>query len=374
MLTGCWNYKELNNLGITTGIGIDKSEEGYEITLMIANSQKQTNSSSNGRASNDIFTGNGRTLYEAIKDAAMSISKEVYLGHIEVLIISEEVAKDGIQEVIDFIFRYPQARNDFHVAISNNCKAGDILKITGPLDTISTQNIAQNLKITNRLQGFTHTVKCIELVNHLINEGINPVLPSILIIGDVEKGNEDKNIERSEPETYVKLGMLGIFKKDKFIKFADRNESKGINIINNKINITLLALNYNGINVNLEVDDLKTKKKIKDNKIIVETKIISSIQETSEHLNLTDPKIIEEIRKIGVEEVKRLIESAIKVTKDNKTDIFGFGNLIYKDDFKKWNNIKDKWEDEIYEKTEVQIEIDLKLQAKGTINTGIEVD
>ena len=33
LLTGCWNYNELNNLAICTGIAIDKNENNYEISF-----------------------------------------------------------------------------------------------------------------------------------------------------------------------------------------------------------------------------------------------------------------------------------------------------------------------------------------------------
>ena len=37
LLTGCWNYYELNNLAICTGIAIDKIEDKYEVTYLISN-------------------------------------------------------------------------------------------------------------------------------------------------------------------------------------------------------------------------------------------------------------------------------------------------------------------------------------------------
>ena len=40
LLTGCWNYNELNNLAICTGIAIDKNENNYEITFLVSNAKK----------------------------------------------------------------------------------------------------------------------------------------------------------------------------------------------------------------------------------------------------------------------------------------------------------------------------------------------
>ena len=34
---GCWNYKELDDYSIITGIAIDKNEDNYEVSVLISN-------------------------------------------------------------------------------------------------------------------------------------------------------------------------------------------------------------------------------------------------------------------------------------------------------------------------------------------------
>ena len=47
LLTGCWNYKELNNYCIVTGISIDKDNgtNDYEVSLLISNSAQPSSAS-----------------------------------------------------------------------------------------------------------------------------------------------------------------------------------------------------------------------------------------------------------------------------------------------------------------------------------------
>jgi len=40
-ITGCWNYHELNDLAITTGIAIDIKDDKYVVSYMIANAKKK---------------------------------------------------------------------------------------------------------------------------------------------------------------------------------------------------------------------------------------------------------------------------------------------------------------------------------------------
>ena len=40
LTSGCWNYKELNEYSIVTGIAIDKSDNGYKVSVLISNVPK----------------------------------------------------------------------------------------------------------------------------------------------------------------------------------------------------------------------------------------------------------------------------------------------------------------------------------------------
>ena len=373
LLTGCWNYRELNQLAITTGIAVDKENENYKITIMIANSKKGSGSDGSITPSAAVYEGKGKTIYEAFKDTSLSVSKQIYLSHIDVLVLSEEIAKNNLTDVIDFLFRYPQTRNNFYLVLAKDKKAGDILKITTPLETFPSQNLAKNLEITDKLQGFTYTVDFTDFTKSLVSEGINPILPSVTIVGNTIEGNKDENKEQSEPTTYLKLDMLGLFKGDKFVTWASPDESKGINIINNKIYILGVIIEKENKKIVTEITEMETSFKVEDNKVKITVDTVGAIQEINADLNLYDNKTIAKIQNADIEKIKEYINMAIDLAKKNKTDIFGFGNYVYKNNPKKWNEIKDKWDDEIFPNLEVEIEVNLRLQAKGSINNIVEV-
>ena len=275
--------------------------------------------------------------------------------------------------VIDFLFRYPQTRNNFYLVLAKDKKASDILKVTTPIETFPSQNLAKNLEITDKLQGLTYTVDFTDFTKSLVSEGINPILPSVTIIGNSEEGNKEENVQQNEPSTYLKLDMLGLFKKDKFVAWANPNQSKGINIINNKIYILGVIIDYQNEKIVTEITEMKTDFKVENNKVKITIGATGAIQEVNSNVDLYNLKTIEEIQNSDVEKIKEYVNDAINLAKDNKTDIFGFGNYVYKNNPKKWNEIKDKWDDEIFPSLEVEIEVNLKLQAKGSINNIVEV-
>lgn len=106
-LTGCWGAKEIQSQTYITAIGLD-FEEGefivYIQALNFANIAKQEGASSLQEAS-PIFIGEGKG--ESIQAALSKLEKKValplYHGHIDTILLSENVIKDHIKSVIEFI-------------------------------------------------------------------------------------------------------------------------------------------------------------------------------------------------------------------------------------------------------------------------------
>ena len=372
LLTGCWNYHELNELAIITGVAIDFEDEEYKTTVLISNAKKGSSPENQASPSTTAYEGKGKNIYESLEDAASSISKKAYYGHMEVLILSEDILKQDIKKTLDFLFRYPQTRNEFYVVIAKNNKAGDVLKITTPLESFPSQNIAQNLEVSEEQRGFVYAVTFNEFVSSLLEKGNNPILPSIEIVGDLKTGTGEDNLKETNPTAYLKLSTLGLFKDNKFITWADKEESEGINIINNKVQIAKLTSPCNEAYTVTELSKLKTKVDYKDNKFTIKIKATGNILEVACDVDLTDNEEIKKIEQKNIERIKELCDKAILLSKENKTDVFGFGNMIYKKNPNYFKEIENIWEDELFLNIDVEYDIDLKLEAKGNINNYME--
>ena len=90
-LTGCGNYRELNDMAIATGVSIDKIGDKYELGFLIANSPKVETTSKEGEAQTTVYTASGKTIALAASNLDYKSPKKLYFGHINVVIISEEI-------------------------------------------------------------------------------------------------------------------------------------------------------------------------------------------------------------------------------------------------------------------------------------------
>ena len=68
LMTGCYNYNELNDIAIISGLGIDIDNNNLKISALVANGQSLNSNSKEGNAQPTLITGTGKNFTEAIKD------------------------------------------------------------------------------------------------------------------------------------------------------------------------------------------------------------------------------------------------------------------------------------------------------------------
>lgn len=369
-VSGCWNYKELNEYSIVTGIAIDKSDNEYEVSVLISNAPKSSGDNTSSESQIVVYSGKGDSVFEALKDIGLISPKELYLNSFSIFVMSEDVARDGIDSIIDFFLRYSSSRNKFSVIVSKGDKAKDTLKILTHLTNFPSQGISDNLKATSNLQGTITTMNFDELTSIILRDGIDPVINSVYIVGDVEEGSSTENLETSSPKSYVKIGNFAIFKGDKLVDWATHDESLGINMINGNISEMYLNVDYDDGYVVIDTtsfsSDVKTS--IKDNKPIVDINLTGEarIIEVKGNINLQDSKVIEKLQEKCNNLIKSNTKKAIKLAIKNKTDIFGFGLNFYENHYKYFEKIKDDWDNNL---SEIKINIKSKLVLKNKVSS-----
>lgn len=374
-LTGCWNYHELNNYSIVTGIAIDKSSEGYEVSVLISNTPKNESNREENSSNIVVYSGYGDSIFTAIKDIGLISTKELYIGHFSILVISEDVAKDGIESVIDLFLRESSSKKNFYITIAKDCKAKDTLKIITPLANYPSQSIVDNLMSTSQLQGIVSSINFNGLLSNLKQAGIENVINSISIVGNVESGSSKSNIESSEPKTYIKLGPLGLFKGDKLVSWAGQEESVGINTIKNKTKEMYIKLNYKDSLIIIETTDVNTEIKVKlvNNNPYVNINISGDAKfvEIAGDVNLKDNKVIKSLKDSMNAKVIDYVNQGIEVSRKNNTDILGFGLLFHQNYPNYYKKNKESWNDNL-DNLNININSNIIIKTAGSANESLE--
>ena len=82
-LTGCYNYRELNELAIVSAIEIDKIDDEFHVTTQIVNATNQNKAASTNQTAFIIYESTGKTLQEAFRNVIKQSSRKIYGMHLQ---------------------------------------------------------------------------------------------------------------------------------------------------------------------------------------------------------------------------------------------------------------------------------------------------
>jgi len=227
------------------------------------------------------------------------------------------------------------------------------------------------------LQGEVSKTTFTELLSEIVNDGINPTLNGTKVVGSAEEGSKKESLENAIVDNYTKLSNTAIFKNDKLLAWADTKESIGINLIKGKITETFdqIDLDDGYIVVGTESYESEIQIKLKDNKpeVTINAKGKAVIHEVnSDSIDLSDEKTTKKIQKEFEKKLKENMKKAINLAKEYKTDIFGIGNLFYKNHPNYFKKNKDNWNEEIFPNIEFKINVSINIESKGTAENTLE--
>ncbi len=374
ILTSCWDKKELNELAIAVGLSIDKAEDGYKLGVQIVNPgvvSPQSNES--GMTPVTVRTKTGKSIYETLRRLSLTNSRRIYTSHLRLLIISEEVAKEGIADILDFLSRDKDFRGDFIIIIAKGSKAEDLLKVQTITEKISANALYALLEKSGEVWGETVAVSLRELLGMLTTPGKNPVLSGVKVQGDLAEGKTMANTETSDsPAGFLYVG-LGIFQQYKLVGWLNEEEGKGYNYITNKIHNTVGHIDCpSGEGMSIEILRSKAKQLAKMTKsgepeIELDIRAEANIGETDCSIDLTKPSEIKKLERKIENRITQIIEGTIhKVQDEYQTDIFGFGETIYRSHPKVWKKNKDDWEEK-FANLNVEVAVNVNIKQLGTI-------
>ena len=304
LLSGCSDYKELNNLAIVNTIGIDKKDNNYKLCIEVLNTDKE-----NGK--NKIYYSTGKTINEAINKVNNKSPKIIYGGHLDKIIVSKDILNDKKIDLVDSFFRLTEVKDEFDFFVAKDNDACDIVKSLSKLPNNSSSRLQKNSKENRSTSSYTNIDV---FISNYLKTGIDPVI-SVLNIKDNE----------------VYIDNIAITKNGKVIKYLDTKESIGYNLIRNEIDKISIPISYKDKYSTIKINKSTTKNKVikNNNKYIIEININieAYLTEYNFDLDLTKNNTITKLEEISKKEIDKYITSAIKL--DNDSNYLGFKRMIY---------------------------------------------
>jgi len=374
LTTGCWDRRELNTIGIVVGLGIDLKDGLFDVSVQMINPNQQTSTSVDSQTKVALYKQKSSTVKEAMRKISAISPRINYLSHLRIFILGEELAKEDIEEVLDYLSRDHEVRSDFYIVIAKGLQASDLLSILTQIDTIPAIRMYNMLNLSAKMWAPTLGIRMIELIKEQGNHyGKTSVLSGIGVRGDLEKIKTKLSDELIDPPGRIYYGGIAVMKDHKLAGWLSDTDSESYVYLVDKVKYSVLQVpcGEDGKAV-LEVMGSRTKRTVSlsNGKPSIKA-VISMKADVSEFIcekSLLSAEMIDELENSASDKLKRQLEKTVKhVQHKYQADIFGFGELIYRKYPKEWKRLEPDWE-QLFKDLPVEVEVKVKINHLGTVN------
>jgi spore germination protein KC len=371
ILSGCWDHREISEITVVVGMAVDKGDDDkYTLTVEGINAKELSDKTASGLSPSVVYTLTGDTLAELSRKMNIGISKNLIYSHTKVLVISEEVLRDGMIDFLDFLERNREIRDDFNIVTARNVKASDILKITYVTQKSSSLKLHTQLNTFFESWGGDPNIRLNDIIQAYTSPGKRGVMAALTIKGDIKKGTSVDNMKKAAPDAMVVVDSMAVLKNDTLVDFLPLEDTRNYLWITNKLDKTVISVDcskdkYLGVRVFNTIT--KTKGRLIKGRAMINLKVRAEgyIDSSQCQDDLTQINTFRKFGKLTEKEIKKNLEETIKkLQKDYEADIFGFGELVHRQDYKNFKRIEKQWDD-YFKDAIVNIDVNVNLRRTG---------
>lgn len=354
-LSGCWNYRGLDQLSIVVGMAIDLQNTGneYSITYEVAD---LVGAEKKSPIKGKLITSQGKTLFETARNAKRNQADKLFFGSSRVLVLSERViAERGILPVIEWFLRDGECRETTSVAISREKTAQIILQRPEEMAEIMSVILSDIIREDKDISATALYVELYELYNRLNSPRKCAVLPALQRV-------------KNGKETISGVYGVAVVKKEGLAGFLTPEQAQSVLLVESQMNSGIITLSMTGGNaddLSLEVFGSKSHKSFtyEDGKLTfhIQTHTKVAVGENQHMIDMMDREELRRIEEIAGSKLEQNVRDLLGVVqKEMNADIFGFGEMIYQRNFSLWKEIEDGW-DQIYRNLSVEVSCEVEI-------------
>lgn len=226
LLSGCWNYVEIDEQINVSGIALDVGREGKRLHLSaeIVTVGKGEHS----QFESHVMESEGDTVFEAIRQLMDVSSKKLYFGHCKLMVIGENLARSGIGELLDLPLRNHELRTTMDVVVSHGCSGRDILLTKGLTTTIVSYRISDLLKTCKKSAGCAGMEKDYQVYDALETQGLEITIPAL-------------ELTQIDDEDTARLCGAGVFDGDRLIGWLTEKQAAQLSLLRGKYKTGLVT-------------------------------------------------------------------------------------------------------------------------------------
>ncbi|ADU50192.1 germination protein, Ger(x)C family [Thermaerobacter marianensis DSM 12885] len=362
LLTGCWDRIEINDRAIVLGMAVDRDPRGgFLLTLSVADPARFPRPGQPGGALQpgqkpvSYVQGSGRTLAEALSLMQESEPRRFFFGHLKVVLIGEQVARQGIGPALDFLVREPQPRPEVMMAVTPGPAGSLLMQATPPLESLPSEALRELIRLRLGM-----VVPLYRLVRALYEEGIEAVVPRVELVPMVDDGLRVKG---------WRVNGVGVFRGDRLVGWLDDGQTRGLMWLRGEVQRGTLTVDIDGSPVSLRLLRARSQLRpvVEGDRVVMEVRVVTEddLVDNPAGLDLTSPAAIRDIERRAAEAIIKRAEVARTIAQQQlRTDILGFGDAVRRRAPAAWARLGPAWA-EIFPRVEVRYDVRVFLRRPG---------
>ncbi|NLU41608.1 MAG: Ger(x)C family spore germination protein [Firmicutes bacterium] len=388
-LSGCWDRREIEEIGFVAGLAIDFDSETDDImvTVQIAKPFAIGRGAPGGGSVGErpfwTVQAQGKTVLDAVAQLTQKSPRPAVWAHNEMVVFGEAFARHGIGDALDFLTRHRESRLRVQPLVVRGFTAAYAAFTTeselNPIPSDALQNTAR--AAFSRLSITTMT-NINEVLQILQTDGVEMLLPAFTLEPvSPEAGTFEGELKRESIAYTARFVGSAVFRQDKLVGFFDLQETRGRQWIVGSAGRAVVVVPHPqapGQEVSLQVTTSSRKITFHDEgagpSFRVAVDAAANLGDSDSHIDPLDPEIWTRLEHQLEAAIESEMQSALrKAQLEYSSDVFGFGEYLYRRHPEVWARLGPNW-DQVFSTVAVETSVNAELAGPGLVFRGARVE
>ncbi|MGI9950730.1 Ger(x)C family spore germination protein [Moorellaceae bacterium AZ2] len=387
--SGCWDRREINELAFVSSMAADLEGQQRFVTVEIIRAAAVGGGGEGGGGGGGgggaaarpqrnvvISSDQGDTILAAARKLATKLPRRVYVAHTTAVLVGEDMARQGLLEVLDFLDRHQEFRRSTLILLTRGPARQILVQAQGGLEAALGREIL-GLNKWVRVSGYGFIPSIHEVLVDLSGGAAAALIPVVEfspqplppLVGGPDSG---PGVRTPEPEIIRTLALngAGLFHHDKLVGWLDQRQVRGWAWVRKKVGRAILELECqeDKRKVSVEITEVKsnTKMEVKNGQMQgqVKIRVEGNLLEQQCFHDLTTEEALRSLEGQIAALITAEISSALGQAQQVGADVFDFGGALFRKEPRLWKQVQTRWDEE-FKKLPVAIQVEARVRRTG---------
>lgn len=355
--TGCWDYTEIELRDFVMGAGVDAEDPKV---IVITEMAKSIGVGQEAEFEPVVLTTDARSLTSGAHNLANPAGMEIFWAHAQVFLVSEEVARSTMLQVLEPIVRARDLRSTMYLLVTKDCTVEEVFKSKPPLVDGVSRHLVSVIRLSDVTTDFIPQ-QVWRFIGDLSSPGISGTLPGVEL---VHEGGALLPVVRG----------AAVFKLDRLIGWLSKEETQILALLKGEseggffVMDTEVKGNTFPITYEFRGSQFQTKPSVDGENLRM--KVSLSLQlgvagVKGADVDFSDLAVVKDIEgQVSRSFTRRIRDFLGLIQEDYNSDIVGFGQLLWRQEPAIWRKVESDW-DAVFRDLPVDVDVDCRISFTG---------